>query len=106
MISTDRAADLLEKVEQAIREEVVDCLEELRMDPTQEDQREQAEMYKADADTYRDIAILMRGGQVDDAYSKFDEQDTAARDYLNDGYISDTEADQVMAVFEEDGDDD
>lgn len=105
MISTDRAADLLEKVEQAIREEVVDCLEELRMDPSQEDQREMAEMYKADADTYRDVAVLMRGGQADDAYEKFDGMDTAARDYLNDGYISDNEADQVMAVMEASDDD-
>ena len=104
MISTDNAAELLEKVEQAIRNEQEDCLEELRMDPSQEDQREMAEMYGKDADAYRDIAILVRGGQVDDAYEKFDGMDTAARDYLNDGYISDNEADDVMAVFEEDDD--
>ncbi len=105
MISTDRAAELLEQVEQAVRNEMEDCLEELRMDPSQEDQREMAEMYKADADTYRDVAILVRSGQVDDAYEKFDGMDTAARDYINDGYISDEQADQVMEVLEADDDD-
>lgn len=99
MISTDRAAELLEKVEQAVRNEAEDCLEELRMDPSQEDQREMAEMYTADADSYRDIAILVRGGQVDDASEKFDGMDTAARDYIDDGYISDNEADAVMEVL-------
>lgn len=105
MISTDRAAELLEQVEQAVRNEMEDCLEELRMDPSQEDQREMAEMYKEDADTYRDVAILVRAGQVDDAYEKFDGMDTAARDYINDGYISDEQADQVMEVLEDDDDD-
>lgn len=104
MISTDRAAELLEKVEQAVRNEMEDCLEELRMDPSQEDQREMAEMYKADADCYRDVAILVRGGQVDDASEKFDGMDTAARDYIYDGYISDNEADAVMTVLEDDDD--
>lgn len=104
MISTDTAADLLDKVEQAIRNEAEDCLEELRMDPSQEDQREMAEMYTADADGYRDAAILMRSGQSDDAYEKYDALDTAAQDYLFDGYISDEESAQVMAVFEDDED--
>ena len=98
MSNTDRAAELLEQVEQAVRNEQEDCLEELRMDPSQEDQRELAESYKEDADAYRDIAILMRGGQGDDACEKWGDLDTAARDYLVD-YLSDDEADVVYAAF-------
>lgn len=105
MISTDNAADLLEKVERAIRNEAEDCLEELRMDPSQEDQREMAEGYTEDANDYRDIAILMRSGQSDDAGEMFYGLDTAARDFLYDGYISDNEADDVLAVMEDDDDD-
>jgi hypothetical protein len=104
MSNTDRAAELLEQVEQGIRNEQEDCLEELRMDPSQEDQREMAEMYKADADDYRDIAILMRGGQGDDACEKWSDLDTAARDYLHDGYISDEDTDVVYAAFGYDDD--
>lgn len=104
MSNTDKAADLLEQVEQAIRNEAEDCLEELRMDPSQEDQREMAEGYTEDANDYRDIAILMRAGQGDDACEKWSDLDTASRDFLHDGYISDEEADIVYAAFGYDDD--
>jgi len=108
MIGTDEAATLLEKVETAIRNEYEDCMEQVRMDPDSFEEKEMADMYLEDANCYRDIAILMRGGQVEDSYEKFEGQDTAARDYMNDGYINDEEADSVFDLFEnyDNGDDD
>jgi hypothetical protein len=105
MISTDAAAKLMDKVIVGIEDNIQDEREELEMDATNEDAREQAEMLEADADDYRAIADLLRCGQADDAHEKYDGMDTASRDYLYDGDISDDEAAQVMAVME-DGDDD
>lgn len=98
MTSTDRAAELLEKVETEIREEATDEAEEMRMDPDNVEAKEMYEMYSEDADDYRDIAILMRGGQADDAYEKWDGLDTASRDYLVD-YLDDEEEQEVMTAF-------